>query len=128
MGQRIVLSCEKCDRQQTMSVGGGLMSNNPDVIASCLNNEETAEWRRLYQNKKISSFRAEQKVFYCDRCKELSCLLSVDIQLTDGKKITLGNKCSKCRKELQEIEWQNHAVCPVCNQCSLDWRQVGYWD
>lgn len=128
MGQRIILSCKKCDRKQELSVGVGLMTNNPDVIASCLDKEEAKEWQQLYQNHKISSFRAEQKVFCCDSCKELSCLLAVDIQLTDGKKLTIGNKCKKCGKELQEIKWQDNVVCPVCSITNLDWKQVGLWD
>ena len=128
MGQRIVLSCKKCDRKQEMSVGVGLMSNNPNVIASCLDKEEAKEWQQLNQNHKISSFQAEQKVFYCESCKEFFCLLTVDIQLTDGKKLTLGNKCKKCGQELREIKWRDHVVCPVCNITDLDWKQVGLWD
>ena len=53
MGQRIALTCERCSCRETMSVEGGLMSNNPDVIAACLNPKEAEEWKRLYQNNKV---------------------------------------------------------------------------
>ena len=128
MGQMIVLTCERCGCREKMSVGGGLMTNNPDVIASCLNPSEAEEWKRLYQNKKVKSFQAEQKVFYCEKCKKLSCLLSVDAELTNGKEITLGDQCGKCQTKLQEIKWQEKPICPICNTGKLEWKQVGLWD
>ena len=128
MGQRIVLTCERCGCRETMSVGGGLMTNNPDVIASCLNPKEAEEWNRLYRNNKVKSFQAEQKVFYCEKCKKLSCLLSVAAELTNGKEITLGDQCGKCQTKMQEIKWQEKPVCPICNTGNLEWKQVGLWD
>lgn len=128
MGQRILLSCEKCGCKKEMSVGVGLMSNQPDIIASCLNEEEANKWQQLYHNKKVASFRAEQKVYYCENCKDLFGLLSVDAELTDGNKVTFGNKCRTCRKELEPIELQAHMKCPICKSGDLHWKQTGLWD
>lgn len=128
MGQRIVLSCEKCGCQKTMSVGSGLMSNNAEVIASCLNQKEAGDWQRLCQENKISFFRASQRVFYCGHCNDLLCQLSVDIELTDGNKMVLGNMCGVCGKELQEIELQAHPICPLCKSGELSYKQIGLWD
>lgn len=111
-----------------MSVGAGLMSNRPDIIASCLNEEESKKWQRLYDNKEITSFQAEQKVYYCENCKDLFCLLSVDTELADGNKVTFGNKCQKCHKELKQIDLQPHMKCPICNSGDLSWKQTGLWD
>ena len=128
MGQRIVLSCEKCGFQKTMSVGSGLMSNNAEVIASCLNKEEAEKWQKLNREKEISFFRARQKVFYCGHCNDLFCQLSVDAELTGGDKIILGNRCEKCNKEMQEIELQDYVVCPICKSSELSRKQIGLWD
>ena len=129
MGQRILLSCDICDCKKEMSVGAGLMSRNPDVIASCLSKAEAEEWRSLWEQKKVSSFRAEQKVFYCDQCKDLSGSLIVDAELTDGSSITFGNQCEKCGQELQEVSLQaHHMICPICSKGDLSWKQVGFWD
>ncbi len=129
MGQRILVSCDQCGCKKEMSVGVGLMSNNPDVIASCLDGKEAEEWKRLYSCQKINYFQAEQKVFYCDHCKELSCRLVVDADLKDGSTVTLGNQCGKCGAKLQEVSLEaHHMVCPVCKIGDLSWKQVGLWD
>lgn len=129
MGQRILLSCDICGCKKEMSVGAGMMSRNPDVIASCLPKEEAEEWRKLYEHKEVESFRAEQKVFFCESCKDLFCRLSVDMELTDGSKVTLGNRCEKCGQKLEEVSLQaHHMICPVCTKGDLSWKQVGFWD
>lgn len=128
MGQRIALLCEKCGYQKEMSVGSGLISNNAEVIASCLNQKEAEDWHRLRQENKINFFRASQKVFYCEHCNNLLCQLSVDIELADGNRMILGNICGVCGKELQEIELQAHPICPLCKSGELSWKQIGLWD
>lgn len=129
MGQRILLSCDSCGCKKEMSVGVGLMSRNPDVIASCLDQEEAAEWRQQYNQQRISSFQAEQKVFYCGHCNDLFCRLIVDAVLTDGAKIVFGSKCEKCGNELKEIGLEaHHMVCPICRTGDLSWKQAGLWD
>lgn len=129
MGKRILLSCDKCGCKKEMSVGTGLMTNNPDIIASCLNEEEAKEWTQLYSQNKISFHQAKQKVFYCDHCRGLFCQLTVDATLTDGKEMTFGNKCEKCGNELEEISLETrHMVCPVCKEGDLSWKQAGLWD
>lgn len=112
-----------------MSVGAGLMSRNPDVIASCLKEGETGKWRRLYNGQKIDSFRAQQKVFYCEHCNDVFCQLTVDAVLMDGKEITFGDQCEKCDNKLQEVNLEaHHMVCPICKVGDLSWKQVGFWD
>ena len=112
-----------------MSVGAGLMSRNSDVIASCLNKEEAAEWRQLCDRQEVSSFQAEQKVFYCGHCNDLFCQLIVNAGLTDGKSVVFGNKCDKCGNELHGIDLEaRHMVCPVCKTGDLSWKQTGFWD
>lgn len=128
MGQRIVLSCEKCGFQKTMSVGSGLMSNNVDVITSCLDKEDAVKWQQLNSAKKISFFRARQKVYYCGHCNDLFCQLSVDAELIDGDKVVLGNRCEKCGNEMREINPENHIICPICNGGELSRKQIGLWD
>lgn len=129
MGQRILLSCAACGCKKEMSVGAGLMSRNEDVIASCLPQGEAAEWRRLYEGQKITSFRAEQKVFYCDHCKDIFCRLVVDAELADGSQIVFGNRCAQCGGELREVDLQaHHMICPICGEGDLSWKQVGFWD
>lgn len=129
MGQRILLSCESCGCKKEMSVGAGLMSNNPDIIASCLSKEEGTEWRQLYDRQKIDSFHAQQKVFYCEDCNDLFCQLTVDTVLTDGKEIIFGDKCKKCGNKLQEVSLEaHHTICPRCKVGDLSWKQVGFWD
>ena len=129
MGQRILVSCDRCGCKKEMSVGAGLMSNNPEIIASCLNGEEAKEWRRMRSRQEIDSFRAEQKVFYCERCKDLFCRLTVDAALTDGGKVTFGNQCEKCHGELREVSLEaRHMRCPICKEGDLSWKQVGFWD
>lgn len=128
MGQRILLACGKCGYRNEMSVGIGLMSRDPDVIASCLNQEEQKFWTSLYDMRKISAYRAEQKVFYCESCRELSCLLTVDIETADGEKITLGSRCGKCGRQVREIDLHEPIVCPNCGNANLDKRQTGFWD
>ena len=129
MGQRILLSCDNCGCKKEMSVGAGLMSRNPDVIASCLKEREAGEWRQLYDRQRIASFRAQQKVFFCEHCNDLSCQLTVDAVLADGSKATFGDKCKKCDNKLQEVNLEaHHMVCPVCKAGDLSWKQVGFWD
>lgn len=128
MGQRILLSCTQCNYKKEMSVGMGLMSNNPAIIASCLNADEAEEWKQLYNSQKISYFQAEQKVFYCDHCNDLFCQLSVDATLTDGREIIFGDKCQKCHSKLQEIDTQAKPMCPICHSGVLNRKQIGLWD
>lgn len=129
MGQRILLSCESCGCKKEMSVGAGLMSNNPDIIASCLNKKESAEWRQLYEQQKTDTFHAQQKVFYCEHCNDLFCQLTVDAVLTDGRKVTFGDRCKKCDTKLQEVNLEaHHMACPICKAGLLSWKQTGLWD
>lgn len=129
MGQRILLSCDICGCKKEMSVGAGLLSNRPDIAASCLAPEEAAEWRRLYDGGMISSFHAEQKVYYCKHCQDLVCQLAVDAFLTDGTEKIFGNRCEKCQGQLQEMDMQaRHMACPICGKGDLSWKQVGFWD
>lgn len=129
MGQRILAACNVCGIKKEMSVGAGLMTNNPDIIASCLDTEEAAEWRSLYSQKKIDSFRAAQKVFYCDHCRDLCCQLTVNAILKDGKEVIFGDKCVKCHGKLQEVSLTaHHQICPVCGKGDLSWKQTGFWD
>lgn len=128
MGQRILLSCTQCNHKKEMSVGMGLISNNSDVIASCLNTDEAEEWRQLYQSQKIRFFQAEQKVFYCGHCNDLFCQLSVDMTLEDGREKTFGNKCQVCHNEMQEIDTQASPMCPICHSGVLNRKQIGLWD
>ena len=71
MGQRIALSCKDCGMHKEISVGVGLMSNNPDVIASSLSKEDAEEWKILLGQKKMTSFVAEQKAYYCPHCNDI---------------------------------------------------------
>lgn len=129
MGQRILLSCKECGCKKEMSVGVGLMSNNPEIIASCLNAEEAKSWRELNSQQKIDFFQAEQKVFYCEHCKDLLCQLTVEAELADGTKIVFGNRCETCHGELVEISLKTHHMpCPICKNGDLGWKQVGLWD
>lgn len=128
MGQRILLSCGKCGYRNEMSVGIGLMTGNQDVIASCLNEEERKLWTGLCNMRKISDYRAQQKVFYCESCRELSCLLAVDIETADGEKMTLGARCGKCGSPVRETDLQEPIACPNCGNENLDKRQTGFWD
>lgn len=129
MGQRILLSCDVCGCKKEMSVGAGLMSRNAEVAASCLGEEDAGEWRQLYGQGRVSFFRSKQKVFYCERCKDLVCQLVVEAELTDGSKITLGDRCQTCRGELDEVDLEmHHMICPICKKGDLSWKQVGLWD
>ncbi len=128
MGQRIRLSCTQCNYQKEMSVGTGLMSNNPDVIGSCLNTDEAEEWKQLYHGKKISFFRAEQKVFYCAHCNDLFCRLSVEVTFADGRETTFGNKCQVCKREMREIDTRARPMCPICHSGILNRKEIGLWD
>lgn len=128
MGQRIALSCKDCGLHKEISVGSGLMSNNPDVIASCLVKEDAEKWKTLFEQKKISSFTAEQKAYYCAHCSDVFSLLTVEAELSDGSKIVLGNKCKNCNRELYEIILQKHRPCPVCKGGKFGWQQIGFWD
>lgn len=129
MGQRILAACDVCGTKKEMSVGAGLMTNNPDIIASCLNPEEAAEWKSLYSQQKVDSYRALQKVFFCDHCKDLRCQLTVSATLKDGTEVTFGDKCAKCHGALQEVSLEaRHQTCPVCGKGDLSWKQTGFWD
>ncbi len=129
MGKVILLSCERCGCKKEMSVGVGLMSNNPMVIASCLNKEEAETWRELNSQQKIDFFQAEQKVLYCEHCKDLQCQLTVEADLTDGTKVVFGRRCEKCQSELVEISLRtHHMLCPICKEGDLSWKEVGLWD
>ena len=129
MGQTILLSCERCGCKKEMSVGVGLMSNDTEVIASCLNEEEAREWRELNRQQKIAFFDAQQKVFYCEHCKDLLCQLTVEIELTDGTTKVLGGQCERCQGKLTEISLRRHRMaCPICKDGNLSWQQVGLWD
>lgn len=128
MGQRMALLCKDCGLHKEISVGIGLMSNNPDVIESCLNKEDAEKWKTLSEQKKIASFAAEQKAYYCAHCADVFSLLSVEVELVDGSKITLGNKCEKCNRELYEMILQKNRPCPVCKGDKFSCRQIGLWD
>lgn len=128
MGQRITLSCKDCGLHKEIAVGSGLMSNNPDVIASCLNKEDAEEWKTLFEQKKIASFKAEQKAYYCAYCSDIFSPLLVEAELTDGSKVVLGNKCKKCNGEMYEIILQKHRPCPACKGEKFSWQQTGFWD
>lgn len=128
MGQRVALSCKDCGLHKEISVGAGLMSNNPEVIESCLNKEDAEKWKMLFEQKKVASFTAEQKAYYCTHCSDVFSLLSVEAELTDGSKVLLGNKCKKCNRELYEIILQKRRPCPVCKGGKFSWQQTGFWD
>lgn len=128
MGQRIALSCKDCGLHKELSLGAGLMSNKPDVIASCLDKEDAAEWKELYDQKKVTSFQAQQKAYYCPYCNDVLSLFCVEAELTDGRKIVLGEKCKKCHGGVQEILMQKRRPCPVCKGGNFSWQQIGFWD
>lgn len=128
MGQRILLSCGKCGLEKTVSVGGGLMSRNPEVIASCLCREEAEEWKRLYDEQKMIRFRSQQKACYCEQCKELKDVLIAEAELTDGNTIVFGTKCSQCQNDLEILELQNDPECPMCHNAKMHQKQIGIWD
>ncbi|MBD5488768.1 MAG: hypothetical protein HDR13_08230 [Lachnospiraceae bacterium] len=128
MGQRILLSCTQCNLKKEMSVGVGLMCNNPDVIASCLEADDAKEWQRLFHSNQVSFFQAQQEAFYCDHCNDLFCQLSVDVTLTDGRELTFGNKCQVCHNKLQEIDTQASPMCPICHSGILIRKNIGLWD
>lgn len=129
MGQRILLSCDRCNCKKEMSVGAGLMTRRPDIIAGCLDPKEAEEWRKLYDANRISSYQSEQKPYYCAHCRELVCQLTVDAALTDGSKVVFGSKCNTCRNDLQEISLETQQTeCPVCGNGKLSWQQTGLWD
>lgn len=129
MGQRVLLSCDACSCKKEMSIGAGLLSNRPDIIASCLEPKEAEEWRKLYDGKSIGSFHAEQKVYYCKHCQDLVCQLTVNALLTDGTIKIFGNRCEKCQTELREMDMQvHHMICPICGKGDLSWKQIGFWD
>lgn len=128
MGQRILLSCTQCNQKKEMFVGAGLMSNNPDVIASCLNADEAQEWTQMNHSQKIDFFQAKQKAFYCGHCNELFCQLSVDVTLKDGSEVTFGDKCQVCHSRLQEVDTQANPMCPICRSGVLNRKEIGLWD
>lgn len=129
MGQRIQLSCDKCGYRKTMSVGVGLLSRRPDIIADCLRQDEADEWHRLYSQNTVRDYRVEQKVYYCSQCNDLVCQLTVDAKLADGSEMVFGDKCNTCNGELEALDLQpHHMVCPVCRSGDMTWQQVGLWD
>ncbi len=129
MGQRIQLSCDKCGYRKTMSVGAGLLSRRLEIITDCLSQEEADEWRRLYNENKVSDYHVEQKVYYCGKCNDLVCQLTVDAKLEDGSEVTFGDRCNICDGELEVLDLQSHhMICPVCRSGDMTWQQVGLWD
>lgn len=129
MGQRIQLSCDKCGCKKAMSVGVGMLSRRPDIIAGCLSQEEADEWRRLYSQNKVQDYHVEQKAYYCSHCKDLVCQLTVGVKLVDGSEAIFGDKCNTCNGELEELDLRtHHMVCPVCQSGDMTWQQVGLWD
>lgn len=129
MGQRILLSCDRCDCKKEMSVGAGLMTRRPDIIASCLNEKDAGEWRKLYDKNMVASYQPEQKAYYCGHCKELVCQFTVEAELMDGSKVVFGNKCNTCHHDLQEIDLEEENIlCPVCGSGTLSWQRTGLWD
>lgn len=104
------------------------MSRNPDVIASCLHQEEAEEWNRLYDEHQIIGFCSQQEACYCDNCGELKDALVVGAELADGSKRVFGHRCSKCHKELLILDLNKNPVCPVCKSADLRQQQTGLWD
>lgn len=129
MGQRILLTCDKCNCKKEMPIGAGLSSRMPNAIANCLNEEEAKEWKRLCDQKEIRLYYAENKAYYCDTCKDLVCQLKVEALLVDENRVIYGKRCKKCHSELQEIDLHaGHMTCPICKIGDLSWIQTGVWD
>lgn len=128
MGRVLTLLCRKCGFQRNVQVGIGLMSRNPDIIASCLEKNEADKWKNLYDGHSIQNFSAQQDVFYCDVCRELKSAFHVEAWLKDGSRVLFGRKCRTCSGEMQIMDLQEEVICPVCEEAHLDKKVTGLWD
>ena len=129
MGQIIRLSCKKCGFMKELPVGAGLMSIDPEAVASDLDIGEAKEWRKLHRDNKVRFFDARKKALYCEHCKDVLSQTVVTGCLTDGSEINFGGKCRICGRKLQEMNIEAHRIsCPICNGKDMHPEEIGLWD
>lgn len=127
MGKVYALSCNQCGYENTVSVGGGMMSKNPDMISHSLRGEDLEIWQQLLGSQQIQDFSGVKNLTYCKTCGKLEAVFQVEIEKKDGETVLLGSACETCGQELQSINEEGIISCPKCH-IPLKKEMQGLWD
>ena len=128
MGELRYLSCEKCNYEKKVHLGGGLMSINPDIVEKSLKGEDLEQWINLQKNDEIKRFVWEYAIAFCEDCKELNEVFMVYVEKKDGQNLILDCRCKNCQKKLEPLKKKEDIICPVCGQTILRNDLMGHWD
>ena len=125
MGFRIKYTCDKCGYENSFSLGSGMGSVNPNMIARCLSDNDKNIFLQEISDGS-TEFHSENKLGFCSKCNDLTTIVSVEIKKGDLKNI-IGNKCCECFSEVSPIEDTSNVTCPNCH-APLNTYDDGIWD
>lgn len=128
MGQRYLLSCPKCGYEKIASLGMGLGSCNPTIIASTLVGEDAATWKKFYDSNSLKQFSFENKLSFCEKCGDIKVASQVKMITNDGEEILLGKCCDECGTELTDLDIDGEIPCSSCKTEKLAKSMRGLWD
>lgn len=124
MGEIRNYACD-CGYQKNLFTGGGILGCNPDHIGKFFPKEI-----KLLQKKraagKVQNFFMENKLFFCEKCRELNALPVFTFTENNGSVSRFGGVCASCGTPAREVE-EAHISCPQCGQ-SLRYTVQGDWD
>lgn len=124
MGKICEISCQ-CGYTKKLYIGEGLAACNINMVNVVFPEETLKSFNNYYRNKEIKSFFTENKLSFCDRCKEIMTVAVLTVELTSGKKIKFINGCTKCGNKVRILD--NLSLCPKCGKKIIK-RDIGHWD
>jgi rubrerythrin len=124
MGEIYRISC-RCGYERELNIGGGLASGNLNMVNRIFSKERLMAFTANYKNNRIKNFVIDNKLSFCDKCKEIMATAVLDVLLTDNQKIEIINDCSVCGNRIQILN--DLPKCPKCGQ-KMSKQEIGNWD
>lgn len=124
MGQIYRISC-KCGYEKEAYIGGGISACNISMVNRVFSDEKCKEFNNYYGNKEVKSFFVENKLAYCESCKEVITMASLEVTLINGMKLRIINDCHVCGNKIEILE--ESIMCPKCGEEMVK-TEIGQWD
>lgn len=128
MGEIVQLNCMDCQCGGHFKIGAGMMSTQPDIVETQLRGEDLEKWQQLSTQDQIRFSAWKYELTYCDDCQKMQSSFVVDICTKDGEKLSLGNRCNQCHKQLEPMKWKEDMICPSCGRIFAVKSITGRWD
>ena len=126
MGEVVDLSCSKCNFKKQLNIGSGRLSIQASVVESTLTGEDLDAWKKLQEQGKIGFFSWQYDLAYCDSCKDLKSVFSVNVK-NQEESIRIGGRCDTCKKQLHPAHNNEPVMCPVCKVEQIQRMRIGMW-